>query len=113
MRIAIKYVCVAIVYVVMGRRLACSPTKHTLDLKPRIRRLLFIVDVSCSRVSLSGIIWQILFYLTAGSFFAAYLVSEVEIEWILGLFDFIMTVEWIGIGLPLIIYSIVCESIRK
>ena len=112
-RIITKYMCIAIVYIVMGKRLACSPAKHTLDLTPRIRRFLFIVDIPCSRVSITGVIWQILFYVTACSFLVAYLLFEVESEWILGLFDFIMTVEWIGIGLPLTIYSTVCEAIRK
>ena len=113
MRIVVRYLLTAVLYIGMGKRLACSSAKHTLHLNPCLCRFLFIAPIPCSRVSIAGVIWQIVFYITACSFFAIYLFLEVETKWMLGLFDCIMAVEWIGIGLPLTIYAVVCEKIRK
>ncbi len=113
MRIVVRYLLTAVLYIGMGKRLACSPAKYILHLNPCLCRFLFIAPIPCSRVSIAGVIWQIVFYITACSFLAIYLFLEVETKWMLGLFDCIMAVEWIGIGLPLTIYATVCEAMQK
>lgn len=106
-----QFICLLIVNIVSGRRLCYYPALHTLKLSKTVRRLLFVIDVDDSRVSVVGIIWQAMVVLTivvlvVVCFFSCF---DSFFEW----YNLVSVIEWICVGVPLAVYSLISEHILK
>ena len=110
-KVVIEIVAILVIDILIGRRMAYTSALHAFALPKRVRRLLFIVDIGPSAVSVAAIIWQVLLYLTLVFFALAPLFFE--IDGIVYLFFRVTLFEWLAVAVPLFIYGGISEIILK
>ena len=110
-REAARVIAVIVGYIIIGRRLTYLPAYHVFCLSKRVRRFLFVVDVKATTISITAIIWQIMFYLTAVFSCTAYFLLGYHRFRLL--LYYIVLYEWLGVGNALIIYVAASDIILK
>mgnify|MGYP005752186469 FL=1 len=110
-REAARVIAVIAAYIFIGRRLNYLPAYHVFCLSKRVRRFLFVVDVKATAISITAIIWQIMFYLTAVFSCTAYFLLGYHRFRLL--LYYIVLYEWLGVGNALGIYSAISDIILK
>lgn len=107
----IRFILILIVNIVSGRRLCYYPALHMVKLSRRVRRLLFIVDIGNAEISIVGFVWQVMVVLTTVAFGVTWFFSHFDdfFKW----FNLVSVLEWICVGIPLAVYSLISERILK
>lgn len=112
---AIETVVLIFIYIFAGRRLSYFQGGIRIDPPKWVRRVLFFIDLKIKEINIYGILWQILFELTLvitilGYFMIGKTITAEEYNYITGV---IILAEWIGIGVPMLIYCGIFALIRK
>jgi len=111
----VEVIILIFIYIIAGRKLAYFPGFIRVNLPKIFRRAIFLIDIKVATINICGIVWQTMFILTLISFSIGYLVvdkimTKEHFTYITGV---IILSEWIGIGVPMVIYCGICDLIQK
>lgn len=106
-----QFVSILIVNIVSGRRLCYYPSLHMVKLPKRVRQLLYVIDIGHAEISIVGFIWQVVFVLTTVAFCITWIFSPFDafFKW----YNMISVLEWLCVGIPLAVYSLISEYVLK
>ena len=104
-----RFICIFLVNIYAGRRFSSYPALHKVRLSKKMRRLLYVVDIGNSEISIVGFIWQIMFIVTILGFCIAWIVFRFEKFFLL--YNGVVAGECLFVGIPLGIYSGISQYI--
>lgn len=104
-----RFICFFLINIYGGRKFSSEPALHTVRLSKRMRRLIYVVDIGNSEISIVGLIWQTMFVITTLGLCIAWIILRFDsfFWWYNG----IAVIEWLFVGVPLAIYSGISQYI--